>query len=142
MAWNYDGDPDTLIEQVRLLIGDTNSARELLTDAEIQFFLDEEGGIYAAGSAAARAIAGKFAGDVSVSRASGSLSKDQRYDHYMNLARSLESKGMSRAESFAGGRSKSEKDRQRSKSDRVPGRFRRDQDSLNAQTRDESEDDD
>ena len=140
MAWDYDGDPDTAIEQVRLLIGDTNAARELLQNAEIQFFLDEEGGVYAAGSAAARAIAGKFAGDVSVSRASGSLSKDQRYDHYMNLARSLESKGMSRAESFAGGRSQSEKDRQRSKPDRVPSRFNRDQDSINGQTADELDD--
>ena len=140
MAWNYDGDPDTLIEQVRLLIGDTNSARELLQDAEIQFFLDEEGGIYPAASAAARAIAGKFAGDVSVSRASGSLSKDQRYDHYIKLARSLELKGMSRAESFAGGRSKSEKDRQRSTSDRVPSRFNRDQDTINRQAADDIDD--
>ena len=141
MAWNYDGDPDTLIEQVRLLIGDTNDARELLSDAEVQFFLTEEGGIYAAAASAARAIAAKFAGDVAVSRASGSLSKDQRYDHYINLARSLESKGMSKAESFAGGRSKSEKDQQRSKSDRIPGRFNRDQDSI-GQTADDFEADD
>ena len=140
MAFGYDGTPDELVEQVRLLIGDTNDARVLLQDTEIQFFIDEEGGLYAAASAAARAIAGKFAGDVSVSRASGSLSKDQRFDHYMKLARSLESKGMSRAESFAGGRSISEKDRQQSKSDRVPSRFRRDQDTINRQTADDIDD--
>ena len=32
--------PFTLIEQVRLLIGDVDAAEQVLTDAQVQFFLD------------------------------------------------------------------------------------------------------
>lgn len=140
MAFRYDENPGEAVEQVRLLIGDTSDARKFLQDTEIQFFLDEEGGIYPAAAAAARALAAKFAGDVSVSRASGSLSKDQRFDHYMKLARSLEAKGMGRAESFAGGRTFSEKERQQATPDRVPSRFRRDQDTIGGQTAEDIDD--
>jgi hypothetical protein len=140
MAFRYDENPDKLVEQVRILIGDTNDSRELLQDTEIQFFIDQEGGLYAAAASAARAIAAKFAGDVAVNRASGSLSKDQRFAHYMKLAQSLELKGIGRAESFAGGREISEKDRQQTKRDRVQSRFRRDMDTIDQQTADEFED--
>lgn len=141
MAYRYDENPNKLVEQVRLLIGDTNEARELLQETEVQFFLDQEGGIYAAAAAAARAIAAKFAGDIAVNRASGSLSKDQRFDHYLKLARSLDLRAMSRAESFAGGRTFTEKERQQTERDRVPGRFRRDQDTIDGQFASDFDDD-
>lgn len=129
MSFSYEK-PTTDLKRVRLLVGDTNDARVLLEDAEIQFFLDEEGGIYAAAAAAADALAAKFAGDIAVNRASGSLSKDQRFDHYQKLARALRLKGFGKAESFAGGRLISEKERQETTRDRVQPRFRRDQDTI------------
>lgn len=141
MAFRYDENPDEAIEKVRLLIGDTNSARELLQDTEIQFFLTEEGGIYPAASAAATAIAAKFAGDIAVNRASGSLSKDQRFAHYMKLAQTLRLKGFGKAESFAGGRKISEKDTQQTEADRIASRFRRDADTIDRQTASEFDDD-
>ena len=82
-------------------------------------------------------MAGKFAGDVAISRASGSLSKDQRFDHYTKLARTLRLKSFGKAESFAGGRSISEKDTQQADSDRVQSRFRRDQDTIDGQAADD-----
>ena len=139
MAFTYEIGTDR--GQVRLLIGDNRAERILLQDDEVDFFLAEEGSIYPAAAAAAEALAGKFAGDVAISRASGSLSKDQRFEHYTKLARTLRLKGFGKAESFAGGRKISEKDRQQDDPDRVQSRFRRDQDTIDGQSADDFIDD-
>lgn len=57
MAFTYTGALATDLEKVRRLIGDTDSAAALFTDAEIEFFLSEGGSVYMAAALAARAIA-------------------------------------------------------------------------------------
>lgn len=57
MAFTYTGALTTDLERVRLLIGDTVSATALFQDAEIEWFLSEQGTLYLAAAAAARAVA-------------------------------------------------------------------------------------
>lgn len=96
MAFTYTDDPANVPrDAVRLLVGDTDADDAKLSDSEISYFLgqaDEEA--YGAAAIAARAIAAKFAAEVSSSfdavrgiRADfGALSKK-----YMDLAVRLES---------------------------------------------------
>ncbi len=57
MAFTYTGALTSDLERVRLLIGDTSSATALFQDAELQWFLTEQGTVYLAAAAAARAVA-------------------------------------------------------------------------------------
>lgn len=57
MAFTYTGAVGADLEQVRLLIGDTNAATALFQDAEIEWFLQTHGAVYLAAAAAARAVA-------------------------------------------------------------------------------------
>lgn len=96
MAFTYTDDPVNVpLDAVRLLLGDTDTDDQKLSDAEITYFLAQaEDEPYGAAAIGARAIAAKFASEVSSSfdavrgiRADfGSLSKK-----YMDLAVRLES---------------------------------------------------
>lgn len=57
MAFTYTGALTTDLEKVRRLIGDTDSANALFTDAEINWFISDGGSVYKAAALAARAIA-------------------------------------------------------------------------------------
>ena len=57
MSFTYTGSVATDLEQVRLLIGDTNAATALFQDAEIDWFLAQHGTVHLAAAAAARAVA-------------------------------------------------------------------------------------
>lgn len=59
MTFTYSTtDLTTSLAKVRRLIADTDSTNALFTDEEINFFLAESSGIYAAAALANRAIAG------------------------------------------------------------------------------------
>jgi hypothetical protein len=88
--WLYTGEPGTrTIDAVRLLIGDTDSTDQLITDNEISYLLTRHGSINRTASEACRAIAAKFAR--LMNRSIGGLSADfsQKYHQYMELADSL-----------------------------------------------------
>lgn len=88
--WIYTGDPGTRnIDAIRLLIGDTDSTDQLITDTEIQYLLTRHGSVNRTASEACRAIAAKFAR--LMNRSIGGLSADfsQKYHQYMALADSL-----------------------------------------------------
>lgn len=58
MAFTYDATLSTTLAKVRRLIGDTDSANALFTDAEMNFFIDAVGdNMYRAAAMATRAIA-------------------------------------------------------------------------------------
>lgn len=62
MSWTYSGDPkSSKKDEVRFLIGDTDSSEQLATDEEIQYTLDTNGNdMWVAGSYIADAIAFRF----------------------------------------------------------------------------------
>lgn len=91
--WLYTGKPSVRqIDRVRLLIGDTDSADQLLTDDEISWLLELHGSLNRTASESARAIAAKYAR--LMNRSIGGLSADfsAKYRQYMELADSLLSK--------------------------------------------------
>lgn len=95
--------------QVRLLVGDTDSATALMQDEEIQLRLDELGSVRAAAAAVARDIAAAFARKVTstVGRMSRQLSDLAK--QYRDLAKQIEQGQGFTPEAFAGGLSKAGK---------------------------------
>jgi ABC-type Na+ transport system ATPase subunit NatA len=88
--WLYTAKPSVRnIDKVRLLIGDTDSNDQLLTDDEVSWFLEVHGTINRSASEAARAIAAKFAR--LMNRSIGGLSADfsAKYRQYIELADNL-----------------------------------------------------
>jgi hypothetical protein len=90
--WNYRQDFTRKIDIVRLLVGDTDSNDQLLSDSEITYFVELHGTANRSASEAARAIAAKFARNMS--RSIGGLQADFAAKHrqYLALADSLMSK--------------------------------------------------
>jgi hypothetical protein len=90
MTWSYTGDPsDSTKDAVRFLVGDTDTNDQLISDEEISYLASEHGSINRTASEAARAIAAKFARNMS--RSIGGLQADfaAKYRQYLELADSL-----------------------------------------------------
>lgn len=130
MAWNYSGDPSASdLDQVRFLVGDTDSTDELLQDEEINWLLTEYPTVYVAAAEAAKAIASKFArlADTNIEGAV-SVKYSQRQKQFLQLAVRLEEKadsGGGIAAPFVSGVSQGEMEAVRQDEDRVPSRFYR-----------------
>ena len=102
MTWTFTNAPATnQTDEVRLLIGDTLTTSQLITDEEIAYFLivypkpvpplvPVTRPAYLAAAAAADAIAASFARKADRSLARGlSIQASQQYDHYVAVAASL-----------------------------------------------------
>lgn len=116
MTWTFDvtnlaGD----VAQVRTRVGDTDTTDQLITDEEIQFFVDQEpnGDVTLAAAAVADAIAAKFARKASFSTGDMSVGAE-RFKYYKELAQQLRDQpaldAAHRATIYVGGRIRSEKD--------------------------------
>lgn len=93
MTFSYDaGELATEpLYQLRLLIGDTDSAAVLLQDEELQYLLDESGSsVNAAGAKAARRIVARFSRLADQTAGRVSVSYSQLVRHYVELAEKLE----------------------------------------------------
>ncbi len=91
MTFTYTGDPSASdLEEVRFLVGDTDSANELLSDEEILFLLAEIVSVAYTAVRAATAIAAKFARFVDVRTGAVSKALGVQMQHYLDLARRLE----------------------------------------------------
>lgn len=96
MTWTYDGMPgsstaDERRDAVRLLIGDTDSTDEKLTDEEIAYALAQTSNeTYTAAAICARAVAGKYANLTDTDFEGVSDKFSQRQAHYLKLATQLE----------------------------------------------------
>ena len=113
-------------DQVRLLIGDTDSTDVLLRDEEINYFLTAEGSVYAAAVVACRTIAANFArqsdfwiGTIRTNNAERSKAFSAKADE-LNRKRLI-----SGSSPFAGGISIADKDTRRDDGDRVQPAFSR-----------------
>lgn len=73
MTWSYVVPLDDPKDQVRLLMGDTNSARPLLQDEEIDFVLSSEARVMWAAAQCCDLVASKYTGS-GTSRSIGSMS--------------------------------------------------------------------
>jgi hypothetical protein len=121
------------INNVRFLIGDTDSTDYAITNDNIAFALAQAGNdVYLAASICARALAAKYANLVDTRFESVSSNYSQLQDNYNQLAMRLERQSKKFAANglgipLAGGISISEIDSVESDTDRVPSKFRRDQ---------------
>lgn len=94
--WTYSGDPtDSAKDEVRFLIGDTDSSSQLISDEEVNYLV----GIYPASAgtanflaaaAAARSIAARYTGAVSKQVGSLRINLAERASQYAELAKTLE----------------------------------------------------
>lgn len=140
MAWTYTPDFTTARDQIRLLIGDTNTNDQQLQDAEIAYLVTENGGVYSAAAAAARTIAAKYARMVDLEvRGLQKQSLAQRQQHYADLAGQLTQKSArAGAMPYAGGISVADKQTQEQDTDRVKPYFTADLQQAPGTTQDRS----
>ena len=90
MAWTYNTAND--IGKVRLLIQDTNADDPLLSDEEVQVFIDRNVDLDTAAARAARSIARKLIRRLNLEAAPGgvSLYRKEQAEMYEKLADELE----------------------------------------------------
>lgn len=138
MTWTYGGAPGTTTsatrrDAVRLLVGDTDTTDQQVSDEEIAFALSQTSDdIYNAGALMCRTIAGKYSRLVDTSIESVSSSYSQRAAQYLELAARLVKEGkrfgsVGLGVPVAGGMSISEMQGVEDDTDRVPSAFRVDQ---------------
>lgn len=91
MAWTYGGDPSANTrDEVRFLIGDTDTTNQLLQDAEITFlFAQWNSNAYLAAAHACDALAAKFAAKSDNSKSVGDLSISTQFGQQADRYRSL-----------------------------------------------------
>jgi len=123
------GDLSTDLNQVRLLINDTDSSNPEFQDEEINFFIDSESNVFGAASVACQALAVKYAQQVDKSVGDLKLSASQKFKHYSELADKYTSSAKTKGtpQVYAGGISVSDKNTQEVDTDRVAPSFERDQ---------------
>jgi hypothetical protein len=113
---------DSPADSVRFLIGDTNIASPALTDAEIEFALDQNANLYSAAAICARALSARYARRVDTKFETVESKYSQLRDSYEQLARSLDAQAKKRGglgEPRAGGISEADVENVRNNADRV-----------------------
>jgi len=129
MTWTYSGDPSANNrDEIRFMVGDTDTNDQLVTDEEIAYAIAEEDNNLLAASRIANAIAAQFARrtDTEV----GDLRKwySQRFTQYTELANKLRQRGgLLSSVPYVGGISIDDKQSAKDDSDRVKPRFSRGQ---------------
>ena len=95
MTWSYSGNPaNSANDEVRFLIGDTDTNNQLLSNEEIAWLLTEwNSNSYIAASNAAYSLSAEFSGKSDFSRSVGDLSLSTQYgqqaERYGSLAKRL-----------------------------------------------------
>ena len=116
VTWTYSGAPDTttaagMRDAVRLLMGDTDTSDQQLTDEAITFLLDQEGDdIYGAAITGIRMLIAKYARKVNSRVGHTMVFASQKVSAYKSLLDTLEARRSSISEVFAGGITVSGKD--------------------------------
>lgn len=128
--WRYTKDPAlSQRDQVRLLIGDTDSTDRQLSDAEIDWTLTQNANVYMTAGQACRSLAARYARKVDRAMGDLKISYSQMQKSYLDLAFQLEQRGtMEGASVYAGGISKSDKAVVQDDTDRQNPNFRVGQD--------------
>lgn len=101
MTWTYGGDPSANTrDEVRFLIGDTDTTDQQVTDEEIAYLLTiypAQTGYpnFRAAAAAASSLAAKYAKSARKSVGALSIDHGQKHQQYLALATDLEKKAAS-----------------------------------------------
>ena len=103
MAWSYDPEIGTALDEVRFLIGDTIETDPQLDNGEITYLLGTEANTMMAAVAAARAIAAKYARKADKAVGDLKISANSLSQKYYDLAKELGSRGMLHQVPTAGG---------------------------------------
>lgn len=116
MTWSYNTALTAPKDQVRLLIGDTDTSDQLLQDEEIAFVLANESSVSLASAVCCELLAAKFARQVNTQNGALRVSAQKRHDNFLKIADRLRRGGAGTlpgdslnilATPFAGGLSKS-----------------------------------
>jgi hypothetical protein len=104
MTWSYSGDPTSSdLDAARLLIGDTDTDHQLLSDEELNFFVSQYSNVYHAAALAAEALAARFAPSTEQKLGDWSAAYQQRYEHFRQLAIDLRKRTARQAYPYFGG---------------------------------------
>lgn len=142
MTWTYTSDPvNNQVDSIRLLLGDTDECDALLSDEEIQFYLNQWCDVNIAATQAALAIAAKFSRRVDESVGQVSVSYSQSAKQYFALAEQLKTRtSILAGPVICGGISRADKSKLESDGNRVQPAFTK---GLHSNPRqDESNEDD
>lgn len=108
MTWSFDDSDlsNSPKDQVRLLIGDTDTDDQQLSNESIEFYLSSRGGsVNLAAADACDSIAAKYARQVDTKNGSLSVSASQRAKAYRDLASDLRTQNAELCGAFFGGQS-------------------------------------
>lgn len=122
MNFTYDSSLSTDRDIVRFLIGDVDESDVLVGDEAIDYLLTEHSDTYAAAAAACERIAADSARFTSVSVDGVSVSSQEFYDRYMDLASRIRSQGASVGQPlpYHGGASRTERVQDSLDADLIP----------------------
>lgn len=130
MSWTYDSrNIADNTAKLRLLVGDTNTNDQLLTDSEVTYILTLETNLRLASARACDIIIAKLARDIDRNNIGMSATRSQKVQHYRDMAKDMRAEARLErddlAEVFLGGVSKSVKTTLESDSDFIQPAFRR-----------------
>jgi hypothetical protein len=124
VSWSYSGDPGASdLDEVRFLIGDTDTDDQQLSDEEINYLLTSTGSVQAAALGAARSLWAKYSRMVDQKTGDIDIKYSQRRDNYAALIKQLQI-GMLPVP-YAGGISEDDKQVDEADSDVVQPAFTR-----------------
>jgi hypothetical protein len=126
VAWTYGDDPaNSPRDELRLFVGDTNTADQLLTDAEITYYLARHSdNALAAAPGACEGIAALYSRQANTSNQGLSVAASERSRAYLRLADELRDRTSAVAEVFVGGLTISGKEALADDSDAIQPAFK------------------
>jgi hypothetical protein len=105
--------------KVRIYVGDTDPANQILDDEQIAFALEEDSSVRGAAALAAEWIAALFSKKADMSTGDMSISYSQKATQFLALATRLRSRSAESALPYAGGISQTSKAAREADTDRV-----------------------
>jgi len=127
VTWTYDTSLGTTRDEVRLLIGDTDTTAQLFSDEEIAAVLASAGGVRAAAAELALNLSARYARKADVGSGPLSVSWSQVSKQFAELAARLRSTGTGASIPVivVGGSSRAQQQRMRSDTDLIQPDIRR-----------------
>lgn len=125
MTWNYTPVVSTT-DEVRLLVGDTESLDPLMQDEEIAYIISSESSVLYAAARCCEVIAALFGRRVTTTVGSLRIMAEKKYEHYLELGQTLRRRAaIGNCTPLMPAQSISEKITQEDDTDRLPPFFSR-----------------
>lgn len=126
MSWSYNPNLSTDLDQVRFLIGDTDTTEQQLSNEELTWVLTQQANIYAAAAQACRNLQAHYARKATKSVGDLSIQWAELHDNYKELSIDLDrlaARYTTVPVPYAGGLSISDKQIEEADEDRVVPAF-------------------